>query len=433
MSEPRNSNADEFLNEMDNGELPKIEESETSNFVSQRAIDTMHILELPEVIYETRFMNIPEYSQEYEALFLHMKELCEKYKIDYEKNANVLWEKFLMDLQKAEQSMEIPIDIKECSHGINSKTTEEFIEDARQSCQTIDDVNTLMQNCERLFTRYRHRIAKFYKNREEYGKLLSAELKLVTIEEMILEIEDQITQIIRQQQNCVGYYNEFEDRFLTAKEVEANFERRKQSLLEQKNELPRDEKVVAQEFMELLIILPRLNSEYLDLKDKIQKLDKLELELKLREFHSNPEFMDELHSIMEHDVNEYEYLFHGTTCVEDAEGILSEGLCMQREDLGTTTYSELTEEQLLLYSRGWGGEVGQSAIVIIRKPNDKEIVRVLTDEEKSGAQVAQSGLGGFGGVNYIIPKEYIVGYVNKRDKKVIKRNLSNDKENSTID
>ena len=153
------------------------------------------------------------------------------------------------------------------------------------------------------------------------------------------------------------------------------------------------------------------------------KLIEYTQKLKLSEFYSNKEFYENLKKIMEHDKKKHQYRFHGTQDLESATTIIQEGLGMIREDLSTTSYSEFSMDELILYSRGFAGEIGRDAIVIIDNPIEengktKDIVEPFPKDKK--IHFVPSGLQGLdSGPNYIVDKKYIVGYVDKRNKKIV--------------
>lgn len=144
---------------------------------------------------------------------------------------------------------------------------------------------------------------------------------------------------------------------------------------------------------------------------------------KLNEFYNNKEFFEDFKKIMEHDKHKHNYLFHGTQDLESAESIMNEGLGMMREDLSSTTYSEFTMDDVILYSRGFGGTVGKDAIVIIDQPinEDGEKENIVGQNDKaSKMHFIPSGLQGLDGKpKYLVDSKYIIGYVNKMDKQVI--------------
>lgn len=158
-------------------------------------------------------------------------------------------------------------------------------------------------------------------------------------------------------------------------------------------------------------------------KHIVEKLHELSNQKKLEEFYSNETFSVNFDKLMEHDKTKDSYYFHGTQCLEDAETIANEGLGMMRSDLTTTAYKEFSKDEVILYERGWGGEIGRHAIVIIDVPKDVDgseinIVMPLTDA--SNINFNPSGLQGLNGkANYIVPSENIVGYVDKLNKKII--------------
>lgn len=144
--------------------------------------------------------------------------------------------------------------------------------------------------------------------------------------------------------------------------------------------------------------------------------------IKLNNFKSNSKFITDVTSIMAHNSTEYQYLYHGTTCIEDTERILTKGLYMASDNLDRTSYSEFNLDELLLYSRGFAGEIGRDAIIVIKRPINENIVTTVSKEENPA--VAQSGLGGFSQMNYKISPEFILGYVNKKDQIVVFNDLS---------
>ena len=148
-------------------------------------------------------------------------------------------------------------------------------------------------------------------------------------------------------------------------------------------------------------------------------------EIKLQNFKQNTKFYNDLLNIMQHDKNKFIYHYHGTQGLEDAESICKLGLFMANYDLSSTTYSEFTPEELLLYQRGFAGEIGSSAVVIVKQPivdnKLQEIVEFVPENTRKNANFAQSGMGGFesDGPEFYVPRKYIVGYVDKINQKVI--------------
>lgn len=166
----------------------------------------------------------------------------------------------------------------------------------------------------------------------------------------------------------------------------------------------------------------------------IKKTFEKNQEIKLEEFKSDSEFYNELLKIMDHNKKKEMYWYHGTQDVESAHSIIEQGLVMARDDLTTTAYSEFAPDQLLLYSRGFGGEIGSDAIVMFKQPIDEngKYIDIIKKNTKK-LKVTQSGLGGFQDkLSYIIPSEYMVGIVNKRDHKIIYANELVDNKNISV-
>ena len=145
-------------------------------------------------------------------------------------------------------------------------------------------------------------------------------------------------------------------------------------------------------------------------------------QMTLNEFYSNEELMQNFIKIMEHDPNKNQYWFHGTTNVKDAYSICEQGLGIKQSSIDSTAVKELNIKDLILYRRGIGNEIGRDAIVIIDMPIvDKQpredIVKPISDNKK--INFGSSGLQGLNiKAGYIIEPEYIVGIINKKDKKI---------------
>lgn len=180
-----------------------------------------------------------------------------------------------------------------------------------------------------------------------------------------------------------------------------------------------DEKLI--EFLKFINASPELINCRINYEKESQILQLEYQKKKLEEFYSNEEFMKDFSKIMEHDSN-HRYWFHGTQCLEDAYSILEQGLGLMQEDISSTAYCEFTMDEVILYSRGFGGEIGRDAIVIIDMPviNNKNQNIIEKINSDSNINFAPSGLQGLDGkANYIIDKKYIVGIVDKQNKKII--------------
>ena len=157
--------------------------------------------------------------------------------------------------------------------------------------------------------------------------------------------------------------------------------------------------------------------------DMIYKLSDFSNQKKLEEFYSDEDFSSNFNLIMEHDTKKCSYYFHGTQTLEDAPTIIELGLGMMRDKLTTTAYKEFTKDQVILYERGFGGEIGHEAIVIIDVPKDsngKELDVVTKLKDSTNFPFSPSGLQGLNGKpNYIVLPENTVGYVDKRNKQIV--------------
>ena len=153
------------------------------------------------------------------------------------------------------------------------------------------------------------------------------------------------------------------------------------------------------------------------------KLIDLSNQKKLNEFYSNKSFTKEFEKIMSHDTKQHIYYFHGTQDLESADLIMQEGLGMTQNFLSSTSEREFTKDDVILYSRGFMNEIGRDAIVIIDQPRLKDgkpktIVEPLQSDKK--IHFVPSGLQGLDGEpRYIVDPQYIVGYVDKKNKTII--------------
>ncbi len=175
-------------------------------------------------------------------------------------------------------------------------------------------------------------------------------------------------------------------------------------------------------YIKFINTLPKL-LEYQSIgKDCLNKIAELYQQKKLEEYYSDEEFSTMFDMIMDHDKTKSSYFFHGTQCVEDAESILESGLFMTRDDIESTAYREFSKDKLLFYSRGFFGEIGCDAIVIIDVLKDEmgREKNIVIPNTNYNVPFTPSGLQGLDGKpRYQILPENIVGYVNKRDKKIV--------------
>ena len=187
-----------------------------------------------------------------------------------------------------------------------------------------------------------------------------------------------------------------------------------------------DSKVTDEELIDLIRYVnsfPQLIEYKNNGKEISEKLNELFKKTKLNEFYSNKSFLEDFKRIMEHDKKSNIYHFHGTQDLESANTIINEGLGMMREALETTSYQEFTMDEVILYRRGLGGEIGNSAVVIIDEPIEddgkkKKIVEPMSSRKK--IHFCPSGLQGLNGKpKYIVDPKYIVGYVDKVNKTII--------------
>lgn len=168
--------------------------------------------------------------------------------------------------------------------------------------------------------------------------------------------------------------------------------------------------------------LPKTKEIITEITDELNSIAERKHNLKFNSFKKDEQFYNELLKIMEHDKSKYKYWYHGTSDSETGYKIMQEGLVMASNDLSRTAYPEFTPEQLVTYSRGLMGEIGADGVVIIRQPltENRRPVNIV-ENNTSQIAVTQSGLGGFSldPLKYLVPPQYIVGYIDKYNHKVI--------------
>ena len=143
---------------------------------------------------------------------------------------------------------------------------------------------------------------------------------------------------------------------------------------------------------------------------------------------NNPKFMKMLDILMRHDHKAHEYYYHGTA-LENAEGIINEGLYLRSDSrLSVTAVREfeekglfahrglLPEEELfemeksllISYSRNSGR--GEECVVVIDKPQQEESI-VQKVEEADAPDIASEWI--CDKPKGVVDPKWIVGYVDK--------------------
>ena len=162
-------------------------------------------------------------------------------------------------------------------------------------------------------------------------------------------------------------------------------------------------------------IIYKYKSQYNQIIDK-NNIDILKL--------NNPEFFEELCNLTQYS-DEYDLYFHGSPSNSISEKIVKEGLYMQYNDINRTAKKGLTPEQILRYSYGHEN-VGSRSIVVIKVPKGEDPVQFNHDKN---IVIAGTGQGAKGANDfrpqYIIPKEYIAGIIDKVNYTYIESNTMN--------
>lgn len=187
---------------------------------------------------------------------------------------------------------------------------------------------------------------------------------------------------------------------------------------DEKKKLSDKEKSKRIESLEFYLTLPELSKIfkiYLTYAKQIQQIRETFI---IEEMNANPEYIKQLQEFMANKSPNIQYWYHGVPSVEIASKITKEGLFMKYGYIDRTAKCELTIPQILQYAYGHD-QVGRHAIVIIAvprgegivKPNDRDILITGTSQGLEQGDFKPQ---------YIIPSEYVVGYIDKDKKEIVK-------------
>lgn len=337
----------------------------------------------------------------YVYAFDKIKELCNKYGVIYRTSKEDILHDFV-----GEETNKTNL-LKEIKGDIESTTSKEIY------YSFMDKYSDIKEN-------WRKSIYGYVKNYSQLSGLLRGYMEQISQQLSDFEPREERLKpkIVYDYGDFIGFDENEESRIENESEVQARVAQ-EDKIYEQKKENFENMKASLPKWMEYLTVLPEISSLYNTLEHTLNQFAGMGTTFLLDDFAKDLDFINQLDEIMKHDKTQYEYLYHGTTCVEDAHNILEQGLYMSNDDIYSTTYSEFDRDTFLLYNRGFLGEIG-SSIVIIKRPVEENIVREVTKEDQENCQAVSSGLSGLNTrFDYIIPKEYIVGYVDKANKEVV--------------
>ena len=167
-------------------------------------------------------------------------------------------------------------------------------------------------------------------------------------------------------------------------------------------------------------MLPKFSKLFEIRKKYINQILKIRNEFLVEEAKiKNPKYIEQLQNLTNHaDRQNISYYYHGAPSQNIAQKIMVEGLYMQYNDINRTAKKELSSVEILNYTYGHD-QVGRHAIVIIGVPKDKNPVNINNNNNITVVGTGQ-GLYQFEfNPKYIIPSEYIVGYIDKDAKQLI--------------
>lgn len=152
----------------------------------------------------------------------------------------------------------------------------------------------------------------------------------------------------------------------------------------------------------------------------IAKADNYQIEMDIKRFNENFQFMEELENLVKHDTEKETYRYHATTSLEDAKRILEEGFYSYSRDLESTSYPEFTIDQILSYSYGNGIENFGDYIIVLSVPKGEDIVKELTEEEQDKVTIIPRRSAIIGNKPpYKVDTKHVVAIIDKKHEKVI--------------
>ena len=369
--------------------------------------------------------NIPEFTEKvYEYTKRFLVQVAKKRNLEFDENASFDLEDIFEDKDFTgieDFNIEYLKDYDTLKKYIDDKSKDLSAEETEDLLHDFSGIGSVHDQFRFFMTGYIPRIIENIEDLNFEIENLNEENEEITVEDEGVDFVDDIPPIPTESETDLVDVVDLDDWPDLDDWVDEESEMNKQvkETKEQKQKITDDELI---EFIKFLNSWPKIR-EY---KGNGEKLRNYFYEVvknkKLNSFFENKEFMTNFEKIMAHDRKKNLYLFHGTQCLEDAESIMKQGLGMMKDDLSSTSYAEFSKEDVILYSRGFGGEIGSEAIIIIDNPinedGDREnIVEEL--DQNNEIDFCPSGLQGLNGrPKYIVDTKYIIGYVNKRDKKI---------------
>ena len=174
------------------------------------------------------------------------------------------------------------------------------------------------------------------------------------------------------------------------------------------------------QYTEFLIALPSYCQILSQMEKCASDAKKKKQRLKLERFYDNPEFIADLNDMIEHDTEQETYYYHVTQGEVEAEKIMQKGLYMFSDRMDSTTFPELSTNEILQYGYGNDFASFDDYIIVIAQPKDKQIVRRLSEYEREQAQIVPRRAALMSKPTDIIDSEYIVGYIDKQNCQVVR-------------
>lgn len=197
-----------------------------------------------------------------------------------------------------------------------------------------------------------------------------------------------------------------------------------------KKQLGDEEKKFYKEELDFFLMLPKFSKVFETRNKYINQISEMRNNFLVDEVKIEyPEYIKQLQDLTNHTDKDISYYYHGAPSQDIAKKILNAGLYMQYNDINRTAKKELSVSEILNYSYGHDN-VGRHAVVIIAFPNGESLVNINDNTDITICGTAQGLEQSDFTPKYVIPSQYIVGYIDKDAKQLIANsNYSKDLQN----
>lgn len=180
----------------------------------------------------------------------------------------------------------------------------------------------------------------------------------------------------------------------------------------------KSDRELLKKYTEFLIALPSFCQIISHLDKCSSDAKKRKKQLKLSRLYENTEFIANLENLIDHGEDEI-FWYHAAKNEGEAERIINEGLYMYSDRLDSTSFPEFSTRQILEYDYGNDFASYDDYIIVISQPKDRQIVRKLSDKERENVFIVPRRVALYSKPTDVVESQYIVGYVDKNDGKVV--------------